>query len=197
MKVRVTEQIRDDFKVASFHKLDSLKLQIKNLNKEIEILEEEFSVWKEMYLSDKTKTSQVLVTSNDSEMHILIDKLSEIKLRISELHEKVEESEVKTGKVDPAIKKEYDLLLPVLREDLEIIQEKINKADKDNELFLENFNELEAEYKKCRQELKNKNKELLKLTNLYKKILKNVKNVDELCEKNKKIPQRKLELIKF
>ena len=100
MKVRVTEQIRDDFKVASFHKLDLLKLQIKNLNNEIEILEEEFSVWKEMYLSDKTKTSQVLVTSNDSEMHILIDKLSEIKLRISELHEKVEESEAKTGKVD-------------------------------------------------------------------------------------------------
>lgn len=197
MKVRVTEQIRDDFKVASFHKLDLLKLQIKSLNNEIEILEEEFSVWKEMYLSDKTKTSQVLVTSNDSEMHILIDKLSEIKLRISELHEKVEESEAKTGRVDPTIKKEYDLLLPVLREDLEIIQEKINKADKDNELFLENFNELEAEYKKCRQELKNKNKELLKLTNLYKKILKNVKNVDELCEKNKKIPQRKLELIKF
>lgn len=197
MKVRVTEQIRDDFKVASFHKLDLLKLQIKSLNNEIEILEEEFSVWKEMYLSDKTKTSQVLVTSNDSEMHILIDKLSEIKLRISELHEKVEESEAKTGKVDPTIKKKYDLLLPVLREDLEIIQEKINKADKDNELFLENFNELEAEYKKCRQELKNKNKELLKLTNLYKKILKNVKNVDELCEKNKKIPQRKLELIKF
>ncbi len=197
MKVRVTEQIRDDFKVASFHKLDLLKLQIKSLNNEIEILEEEFSVWKEMYLSDKTKTSQVLVTSNDSEMHILIDKLSEIKLRISELHEKVEESEAKTGKVDPTIKKEYDLLLPVLREDLEIIQEKINKADKDNELFLENFNELEAEYKKCRQELKNKNKKLLKLTNLYKKILKNVKNVDELCEKNKKIPQRKLELIKF
>ena len=38
MKVRVTEQIRDDFKVASFHKLDLLKLQIKNLNNEIEIL---------------------------------------------------------------------------------------------------------------------------------------------------------------
>lgn len=192
MRVKLTEQDRDGFKVASFRELDRLKLKIKNLSKVIEVLESEFLIWKEMYLSDKSKTSQVLIANNDSEIHILIDKLSDTKERIYNLCEKVE-----TGEIDSAIKKEYDLLLPVLKEDLEIIQEKIEKTDKDNELFLENLNELELEYKNCRRELKDKNRELIGLIRRYTKILKNVKKVDELCEKKKKVPARKLKLVKF
>lgn len=192
MRVKLTEQDRDGFKVASFRELDRLKLKIKNLSKVIEVLESEFLIWKEMYLSDKSKTSQVLIANNDSEIHILIDKLSDTKERIYNLCEKVE-----TGEIDSAIKKEYDLLLPVLKEDLEIIQEKIEKTDKDNELFLENLNELELEYKNCRRELKDKNRELIGLIRRYTKILKNVKKVDELCEKKKKVPVRKLKLVKF
>lgn len=192
MSVKLTEQDRDGFKVASFRELDRLKLKIKNLSKVIEVLESELLIWKEMYLSDKSKTSQVLIANNDSEIHILIDKLSDTKERIYNLCEKVE-----TGEIDSAIKKEYDLLLPVLKEDLEIIQEKIEKTDKDNELFLENLNELELEYKNCRRELKDKNRELIGLIRRYTKILKNVKKVDELCEKKKKVPVRKLKLVKF
>ena len=192
MRVKLTEQDRDGFKVASFRELDRLKLKIKNLSKVIEVLESEFLIWKEMYLSDKSKTSQVLIANNDSEIHILIDKLSDTKERIYNLCEKVE-----TGEIDSAIKKEYDLLLPVLKEDLEFIQEKIEKTDKDNELFLENLNELELEYKNCRRELKDKNRELIGLIRRYTKILKNVKKVDELCEKKKKVPARKLKLVKF
>lgn len=197
MRVKLTEQDRDGFKVASFRELDRLKLKIKNLSKVIEVLESELLIWKEMYLSDKSKTSQVLIANNDSEIHILIDKLSDTKEKIYNLCEKVEESKAETGEVDPAIKKEYDLLLPVLKEDLEIIQEKIEKTDKDNELFLENLNELELEYKNCRRELKDKNRELIGLIRRYTKILKNVKKVDELCEKKKKVPVRKLKLVKF
>lgn len=192
MRVKLTEQDRDGFKVASFRELYRLKLKIKNLSKVIEVLESELLIWKEMYLSDKSKTSQVLIANNDSEIHILIDKLSDTKERIYNLCEKVE-----TGEIDSAIKKEYDLLLPVLKEDLEIIQEKIEKTDKDNELFLENLNELELEYKNCRRELKDKNRELIGLIRRYTKILKNVKKVDELCEKKKKVPVRKLKLVKF
>lgn len=192
MRVKLTEQDRDGFKVASFRELDRLKLKIKNLSKVIEVLESEFLIWKEMYLSDKSKTSQVLIANNDSEIHILIDKLSDTKEKIYNLCEKVE-----TGEIDSVIKKEYDLLLPVLKEDLEIIQEKIEKTDKDNELFLENLNELELEYKNCRRELKDKNRELIGLIRRYTKILKNVKKVDELCEKKKKVPVRKLKLVKF
>lgn len=192
MRVKLTEQDRDGFKVASFREFDRLKLKIKNLSKVIEVLESELLIWKEMYLSDKSKMSQVLIANNDSEIHILIDKLSDTKERIYNLCEKVE-----TGEIDSAIKKEYDLLLPVLKEDLEIIQEKIEKTDKDNELFLENLNELELEYKNCRRELKDKNRELIGLIRRYTKILKNVKKVDELCEKKKKVPARKLKLVKF
>lgn len=192
MRVKLTEQDRDGFKVASFRELDRLKLKIKNLSKVIEVLESELLIWKEMYLSDKSKTSQVLIANNDSEIHILIDKLSDTKEKIYNLCEKVE-----TGEIDSVIKKEYDLLLPVLKEDLEIIQEKIEKTDKDNELFLENLNELELEYKNCRRELKDKNRELIGLIRRYIKILKNVKKVDELCEKKKKVPVRKLKLVKF
>ena len=192
MRVKLTEQDRDGFKVASFRELYRLKLKIKNLSKVIEVLESELLIWKEMYLSDESKTSQVLIANNDSEIHILIDKLSDTKERIYNLCEKVE-----TGEIDSAIKKEYDLLLPVLKEDLEIIQEKIEKTDKDNELFLENLNELELEYKNCRRELKDKNRELIGLIRRYTKILKNVKKVDELCEKKKKVPVRKLKLVKF
>lgn len=192
MRVKLTEQDRDGFKVASFRELDRLKLKIKNLSKVIEVLESELLIWKEMYLSDKSKTSQVLIANNDSEIHILIDKLSDTKEKIYNLCEKVE-----TGEIDSVIKKEYDLLLPVLKEDLEIIQEKIEKTDKDNELFLENLNELELEYKNCRRELKDKNRELIGLIRRYTKILKNVKKVDELCEKKKKVPVRKLKLVKF
>lgn len=192
MRVKLTEQDRDGFKVASFRELDRLKLKIKNLSKVIEVLESELLIWKEMYLSDKSKTSQVLIANNDSEIHILIDKLSDTKEKIYNLCEKVE-----TGEIDSVIKKEYDLLLPVLKEDLEIIQEKIEKTDKDNELFLENLNELELKYKNCRRELKDKNRELIGLIRRYIKILKNVKKVDELCEKKKKVPVRKLKLVKF
>lgn len=192
MRVKLTEQDRDGFKVASFRELDRLRLKIKNLSKVIEVLESELLIWKEMYLSDKSKTSQVLIANNDSEMHILIDKLSDTKAKIYNLCEKVE-----TGEIDSVIKKEYYLLLPVLKEDLEIIQEKIEKTDKDNELFLENLNELELEYKNCRRELKDKNRELIGLIRRYTKILKNVKKVDELCEKKKKVPVRKLKLVKF
>ena len=192
MRVKLTEQDRDGFKVASFRELDRLKLKIKNLSKVIEVLESDLLIWKEMYLSDKSKTSQVLIANNDSEIHILIDKLSDTKEKIYNLCEKVE-----TGEIDSVIKKEYDLLLPVLKEDLEIIQEKIEKTDKDNELFLENLNELELEYKNCRRELKDKNRELIGLIRRYTKILKNVKKVDELCEKKKKVPVRKLKLVKF
>ena len=192
MRVKLTEQDRDGFKVASFRELDRLKLKIKNLSKVIEVLESELLIWKEMYLSDKSKTSQVLIANNDSKIHILIDKLSDTKEKIYNLCEKVE-----TGEIDSVIKKEYDLLLPVLKEDLEIIQEKIEKTDKDNELFLENLNELELEYKNCRRELKDKNRELIGLIRRYIKILKNVKKVDELCEKKKKVPVRKLKLVKF
>lgn len=192
MRVKLTEQDRDGFKVASFRELDRLRLKIKNLSKVIEVLESELLIWKEMYLSDKSKTSQVLIANNDSEIHILIDKLSDTKAKIYNLCEKVE-----TGEIDSAIKKEYYLLLPVLKEDLEIIQEKIEKTDKDNELFLENLNELELEYKNCRRELKDKNRELIGLIRRYTKILKNVKKVDELCEKKKKVPVRKLKLVKF
>lgn len=192
MRVKLTEQDRDGFKVASFRELDRLRLKIKNLSKVIEVLESELLIWKEMYLSDKSKTSQVLIANNDSEIHILIDKLSDTKAKIYNLCEKVE-----TGEIDSVIKKEYYLLLPVLKEDLEIIQEKIEKTDKDNELFLENLNELELEYKNCRRELKDKNRELIGLIRRYTKILKNVKKVDELCEKKKKVPVRKLKLVKF
>lgn len=171
-----------------YKKIDLEKEEIKILKNEVASLYKTLNKLREIYLSERKKVYNYLVGGNNGTTHYLLNQIYTKQGRIAHLEKKNQLDNQK-------YKKEYETLVPVLSEDIELLKQELSEELKNIEETLNNFNKIEREYDYYRKLLKEKKLRLRRLTLQQEKNLSDIRLVDKLYKKNKKAPQRLLKLI--
>lgn len=193
MKIKITEEVKEEFNTKAFAYLKKLEKRIQEIEKKLKLLylkkekiDEALKPLKEEY--DKVIGANV----GKGEYKALLLEPAKIENRIKELEQGVYNSY--NGITNSKNQKKYELLRRPLEEDLEIAKDKIKEYELHEKEVVENYFKEKENLKKCKKEIKNNEKEYNDKCKERTKVKLQIKKVDYSAVREKSIDERYLVL---
>lgn len=192
-KINLTQETIDDFEVKAYNKISELKEDNKILEKQILELKYSVNELTKKFSELKKEYKEInLLNIGKGKYYPIYKEEIDIKSKIASLendayddyHKKVDEE---------ALKKKNDLL-PVLKEDLENIEEKIKELKKYMEEVIEKYNKLNKYIKDQKKSIKEKEFQILRNEKLIKKLTEQIKRIEKYYKLGKKVKKRTLKI---
>ena len=193
MKVKITEDVKDEFNARAFNYLEKIEKRLKEIENKIKLLYSQKKQIEEVLKPLKEEYEKILrVNSGDSEYKELLLEPAKIENRIKELEQGV--YSLYNGIINKDNEKKHNLLRRPLEEDLQIAKEKVKQYELHEQDVREKYFKTKEELRYCKREIKSYEKDYYRKCRDERKIKLQIKKVETSAEKEKSIDERYLVL---
>lgn len=193
MKIKITEEVKDEFNAKAFEYLRKLEKRMQEIEKKLRLLYSQKEQIEEALRPLKEEYEKIIgANAGKGEYKSLLLEPAKIENRIKELEQSVYSSY--NGITNSKNQKKYELLKRPLEEDLEIAKEKIRQHELHEQEVNEKYSKTKEDLKSCKKEIKNYEKEYNDKSKEQAKVKLQIKKVEYASSREKSIDERYLVL---